>query len=59
LVLFDLCSFAFQTAATKEIFGAASNGKEELVKKCVAKGANVDGHKDLVNYGFSCFGFYF
>jgi hypothetical protein len=35
-------------AAAKAVFDAACNGNEELVKTCIANGANVDGHKDEV-----------
>lgn len=37
-------------AATKDIWAAASNGYEDLVRKFVAQGANVDGWKDEVAY---------
>jgi len=38
-----------QITAAKVIFYAAMRGKEELVKKCIAEGANVDECRDLVS----------
>ena len=48
LFLFQIRSCSLQAAATKEIWTAAKDGKEEVVKTCIAKGADVDGHKDEV-----------
>jgi hypothetical protein len=35
-------------AATVEIATAARDGKDDLVMKCIDKGANVDGYRDEV-----------
>jgi hypothetical protein len=35
-----------QEAATKELLAAASDGKEALVKKCIADDAELDAYKD-------------
>jgi ankyrin repeat protein len=32
----------------KEVYTAASDGNEDLLKDCIAKGANVNGYKDEV-----------
>jgi len=45
-IVFALISL--QAAATKAIFKAAMKGEEELVKKCIAEGANVDEFRDEV-----------
>lgn len=38
-----------QAASAQELFEAAEKGNEEVVKTCLAKGANVDGHRSAVS----------
>jgi len=38
----------FQEAAMKEVYTAASDGNEDLLKKCIADATNVNGYKDEV-----------
>jgi hypothetical protein len=49
---FPLLSVDAQAAATREVFDAARDGKEDAVKKCIANGADVDGYKDSVRDSF-------
>ena len=35
-------------SSAKELFGAAKDHIEDLVKACIANGADVDGHRDKV-----------
>ena len=39
----------------KEVFTAASDGNEDLLKRCIADGTDVDGYKDEVRPSLLCF----
>ena len=39
---------SFQAAEDKKLFDAASRRQEDVVRTCIANGADVDGHKDEV-----------
>jgi hypothetical protein len=39
---------SLQATATDKIFDAAKDGNDDLVKKYITDGADVDGHRDLV-----------
>jgi len=45
-------SWHAQAAAMKEVFTAASDGNEDLLKRCIADGTDVDGYKDEVRPPF-------
>jgi len=40
--------FSSQTAEDKKLWDAAYRGHEDVVRTCIANGADVDGHKDHV-----------
>ena len=44
----DIKALLNPSSLAKELCDNACSGKEYLVKKCIANGANVDGYRDAV-----------